>query len=142
MSCAFFSNEEVDTELQEAYEILSLPIGSPLEEVERAFRDEAQLCHPDRFSDLAESVRERAEARFKIINEAYQTIQDFTERFGNYSAQIPTELSSDKQTIATAVNSFTSELKDQQDRYFHSLWFWLAVSVLFFVIMVFSAVTC
>lgn len=114
--------------------------------MKRAFRDEAQLCHPDRFSDLAESVRERAEARFKIINEAYQTIQDFTERFGNFPATETVEISSIKTPeeikIESTLNQFTHELTNQQDRYFHSLWFWLAVSVVFFVVMAFSAVTC
>ncbi|MDK9700632.1 MAG: J domain-containing protein [bacterium] len=71
-------------ELREAYEILSLPFGAPLDDVKKAFHDEAQLCHPDRHSTSSEGVRKRAEERFKLINEANQVIAEFNERFGKF----------------------------------------------------------
>ena len=114
--------------------------------MKRAFRDEAQLCHPDRFSDSSESVRERAEARFKTINEAYQTIQEFAERFGNFSAEsnIDGDARMIREDIRTtiAMNMLTHDLQDRQDRFTNSLSFWFAVALAFFVFIAFSAVYC
>lgn len=78
------NNRELYVELREAYEILSLPFGAPLDDVKKAFHDEAQLCHPDRHSTSSDGVRKRAEERFKLINEANQVITVFNERFGKF----------------------------------------------------------
>ncbi len=66
-------------ELDRAYEVLSLPYGSSLDEVKKAFRAEAQINHPDRFSNSSDDVKKRAEERFKLINEAYQVINEHYE---------------------------------------------------------------
>jgi len=61
-------------DLRKAYEVLMLPYGASFEQVKKAYREEALLVHPDRVQNSSESVRKRAEEKFKLINEAFQTI--------------------------------------------------------------------
>ncbi|HUS88854.1 MAG TPA: DnaJ domain-containing protein, partial [Desulfosporosinus sp.] len=58
--------------LHEAYETLGLNQDASEDEVKKAFRSKASEYHPDRNKDNEEA----SEAKFKKINEAYQTIQN------------------------------------------------------------------
>lgn len=53
---------------KEAYQTLGIPEGSSKEDAKKAFRKLAQTLHPDK------NKEPDAEARFKLINEAYQVI--------------------------------------------------------------------
>ncbi|MEO6712585.1 MAG: DnaJ domain-containing protein [Mycobacteriales bacterium] len=55
-----------------AWRVLGLPPGSAPDEVRRAFRQSAQLLHPDRASDLPAEVRAEAARRMTELAEAYR----------------------------------------------------------------------
>ncbi len=56
------------------YEILGLEAGASPEEVKEAWRDLAQVWHPDRFGDN-ERLRKKAQEKLKEVNEAYQILR-------------------------------------------------------------------
>lgn len=60
----------------QAYRLLGLAPGASLEEVKTAYRDLAQVWHPDRFPDNAR-LREKAEVNLRRINEAYTVLRDY-----------------------------------------------------------------
>jgi len=53
--------------------VLGLSAGATVDEIKQAFRDLAQVWHPDRFAHDAR-LRAKAEDKFKQINAAYQTL--------------------------------------------------------------------
>jgi hypothetical protein len=55
-----------------AWRVLGLPPGSAPDEVRRAFRQAAQLLHPDRAADLPPHVRAEAGRRMTELAEAYR----------------------------------------------------------------------
>jgi len=58
-----------------AYRVLGLPRGASREEVHAAYRDLAQVWHPDRFQH-SERLRAKADRNFARINEAYAALKD------------------------------------------------------------------
>ncbi len=56
------------------YKILGLEPGASPEEVRQAYRDLAKVWHPDRFSDKDSRLKEKAEAKTRELNEAYDEI--------------------------------------------------------------------
>ena len=60
--------------LEEHYRILDATPSASLEEIRVLYRDLAQVWHPDRFQDNPR-LREKAEAKLKVINHAYETIR-------------------------------------------------------------------
>lgn len=68
------------------YQVLEVsPLASPVE-LKRAWLEQLQVWHPDRFSHAPE-LHHKAEARTKLINQAYQTLSDATLR-QRYDANI------------------------------------------------------
>lgn len=63
--------------LNRYYRVLGLPPGAPKADVKRAYRDLAQVWHPDRFVDN-ERLRQKAETNLRKINEAYEKLKDLT----------------------------------------------------------------
>jgi curved DNA-binding protein CbpA len=57
------------------YRILGLEPGAPAEEVKQAWRDLAQVWHPDRFAGN-ERLRQKAQEKLREVNEAYQILRD------------------------------------------------------------------
>lgn len=60
----------------QAYRLLGLSPGASPDDVKTAYRDLAQVWHPDRFPDNAR-LREKAEANLRRINEAYMVLRDY-----------------------------------------------------------------
>lgn len=59
----------------QAYRMLGLAPGATADEVKTAYRDLAQVWHPDRFPDN-NRLREKAEQNLQRINEAYALLRD------------------------------------------------------------------
>ena len=59
-----------------AYRILGIAPGAPPDEVKRAWRDLAQVWHPDRFPPDSR-LRQKAENNLKRINEAYAVLASY-----------------------------------------------------------------
>lgn len=62
-------------DLLQAYRALGLTPGASLDEVKIAYRDLAQVWHPDRFADNPR-LRDKAATTLKHINEAYAVLRD------------------------------------------------------------------
>jgi DnaJ domain len=60
----------------QAYHVLRLNPGATLDELKVAYRDLAQVWHPDRFPDNPR-LREKAAATLQQINEAYAVLRDY-----------------------------------------------------------------
>ena len=57
------------------YTILELPADATEAEIKRAWHEQIQVWHPDRFVHSA-ILHRKAEARTQLINQAYQTLSD------------------------------------------------------------------
>ena len=57
------------------YKILEISPDAGDEEVKQAYKRQALLYHPDKVSHLGKDLVATAEEKFKVINEAYQTIR-------------------------------------------------------------------
>jgi hypothetical protein len=60
----------------QAYRLLGLAPGASLDDVKTAYRDLAQVWHPDRFPEN-ERLREKAQLNLQRINEAYAVLRDY-----------------------------------------------------------------
>lgn len=69
------------------YDILDVPRSATTEEVRRAYRALVEIHHPDRMQSMRPEVQERASARLKLINEAYQTLSN-PEARARYDARL------------------------------------------------------
>ena len=63
-------------EIKRAYRILGLPAGASRDDIKSAYRDLAQVWHPDRFSH-SERLQEKAQRNLTRINEAFQALKDY-----------------------------------------------------------------
>jgi len=60
-------------ELNRYYEILEVEIGVSKAKIKQAYKDMVRVWHPDRF-EYDKTLRNKAEAKIKLINEAYQRL--------------------------------------------------------------------
>lgn len=60
----------------QAYRVLGLHPGATLDDVKTAFRDLAQVWHPDRFPEN-DRLRDKAIHNQQLINEAYAVLQKY-----------------------------------------------------------------
>ena len=63
--------------IEQARRALRLPESVSLHDLQRAYRRECRASHPD---GLPPEARGEAEARMKVVNEAYATLKDFIQR--------------------------------------------------------------
>lgn len=63
-------------ELFEDYATLGVRSDATPEEVKQAYRDLAKVWHPDRFDGGDTRLRQKAEEKLKVINDAYARIQE------------------------------------------------------------------
>lgn len=61
---------------KDPYKVLGIDSGATDEEVKRAYRRLAMKYHPDKVEGMGEEVKRNAEAQFREINEAYETIKN------------------------------------------------------------------
>lgn len=66
----------MNRDIKRAYRILGLPAGAPTADIKAAYRDLAQVWHPDRFSH-SERLQEKAQRNLSRINEAFQALKDY-----------------------------------------------------------------
>ncbi len=58
-----------------AYTILEIDQNATDEEVKKAYRRMAMKYHPDKVAPLGEEVQKSAQEKFRMVNEAYETIK-------------------------------------------------------------------
>ncbi|UCD23786.1 MAG: J domain-containing protein [Gemmatimonadota bacterium] len=63
-------------DINRAYKVLGLYPGASKDDVKRAYRDLAQVWHPDRF-EHNERLAEKAQKNLKRINEAFALLKDY-----------------------------------------------------------------
>ncbi len=63
-------------EIDKYYQILGLNSGAPEEEIKQAYRDLANVWHPDRFPNN-QRLREKANEKLKEINNAYEKLKSY-----------------------------------------------------------------
>jgi molecular chaperone DnaJ len=68
------------------YEVLGVERGCEERQVVRAYREAALRWHPDKWATAGEGERKEAEAKFKQIADAYNTLRDPQRRY-QYDAQ-------------------------------------------------------
>ena len=58
------------------FEILELPPGASIEELNQAYKDLVNIWHPDRFSNNPR-LKRKAEEKLKEVNRAYEAVKSF-----------------------------------------------------------------
>lgn len=61
--------------LSDAYKILGVPQGAPLDECKKAYRHLCALFHPDKFARIDGILKQQAEESLKLVNAAWDTIE-------------------------------------------------------------------
>jgi DnaJ-class molecular chaperone len=69
-------------DINRCFEILELDRSASVEDAKQAYKDIANVWHPDRFSH-SPRLREKAEKKLKEINMAYATVKSFLSRRGD-----------------------------------------------------------
>jgi LSD1 subclass zinc finger protein len=65
--------------MKDYYKILEISVGASQEEIKRAWHEQLQVWHPERFYHNA-ALREKAEARTRDINEAHEVLSNSQKR--------------------------------------------------------------
>ena len=68
----------MNKKLPDYYKILGVERNADTREIERAFKQMAMKCHPDRFSDLQEKIQKTRE--FQQLNDAYMLLSKYVKR--------------------------------------------------------------
>jgi len=96
------------------YRLLRLKPGAPVMEVERAFSDQSQTFHPDRFYGVRDPKFTRmVTAVFKKVSEAYQVLKD-PELKRMYDKKLGVVPGSDSASDVRSVNK--AALEKERDR--------------------------
>ena len=68
-----YSNAQANK--KDPYKVLGLDSSATDEEIKKAYRRLAMKYHPDRVENMGEEMKKNAEAQFREINEAYETLK-------------------------------------------------------------------
>jgi len=96
----------------EAYAVLGLEQGATDTEVKSEYHDLVKIWHPDRFSAGDERLRLKAEAKLRVINEAYEHITSH-----RHSASSETDLQSEAKCVARMAQEAVREVTTLLDRW-------------------------
>jgi hypothetical protein len=77
----------VTSDIERAYKVLGLHPGASPDEVKRAYRDLAQVWHPDRFAHNSR-LQQKAQQNFRRINEAFKRLGT---RDALYAMELPVD---------------------------------------------------
>jgi DnaJ-class molecular chaperone len=69
-----------EEDVQDPYEILNIKRNAAKSEIISAYRKLVKIYHPDKVAGLAPEYREIAERKMKIINAAYEKVQEAFDR--------------------------------------------------------------
>ncbi|AFY47115.1 DnaJ-class molecular chaperone with C-terminal Zn finger domain [Nostoc sp. PCC 7524] len=128
--------------LEQYYQILEISTDASVDEIKQAYRDLAQIWHPDRYA-YNPKLQQKAEAKFKSINVAYEKLMEHFEEctsndFANdvqpdYQAHTNDESSNEDEGMLTKFvkGLFKLTLKDQLNlesdiKRFSSVFWWKA----------------
>src|SRR5262249_19907762 len=73
--CRTVTTTPIDETISAAFTTLNLPTNATAEQVKEAFRDLAQVWHPDRFAHNLR-LSAQAETKMREINHAYELLRD------------------------------------------------------------------
>lgn len=74
-SGSYSNNGSSQSYPKDPYKVLGIEKSATNEEVKKAYRRLAMKYHPDKVEGMGEEVKKNAEAQFREINEAYETIK-------------------------------------------------------------------
>jgi curved DNA-binding protein CbpA len=89
------------------YSLLELPTTATGVEIKKAWHEQLQVWHPDRFTH-APTLHAKAEARTKLINQAYETLSDPAARTRYDSIVRPASPSSAQRTQRASTSSYAA----------------------------------
>ncbi|MEW6709543.1 MAG: DnaJ domain-containing protein [Candidatus Riflebacteria bacterium] len=69
-------NSSVDEKISKALKTLKLPTGSKKKDVDKAFRELAHKCHPDKVAHLCQEVQDAAHKTFVDLRSAYHFLKE------------------------------------------------------------------
>ncbi len=69
------SSSSSSTSKKDPYKVLGLDSSATNDEIKKAYRRLAMKYHPDKVESMGEEMRKNAEAQFREINEAYETLK-------------------------------------------------------------------
>ena len=66
--------------MQKYFKILGIKLNASMDEVKRAYKEQAKKWHPDRFHQEDQEIQKKSQERFQKISDAYQKIQEITKQ--------------------------------------------------------------
>jgi len=118
--------------LDKYFKALELKPGASLDEIKQAYRDLAQIWHPDKYTKNPR-LQERAEERFKLINEAYQILLAKSQTYPRNESRDTHDTAGNTQGEAKESNQ--PPFSDKQKQTKKSNWKQVAVGIVLFTII-------
>lgn len=72
-----YSQQSSNSLIHDACSILNVNINDDFDIIKKAYRNLVKQNHPDIFATMSNEVQEIAEAKFRVINEAYNYIKEY-----------------------------------------------------------------
>jgi hypothetical protein len=103
----YWSRSMRDSHTPDYYVLLELSQTATEVEIKKAWHEQLQVWHPDRFTH-APALYQKAEARTKLINQAYETLSDAAARTRYDSIVRPASPSSAQRTQPASPSSYAA----------------------------------